>query len=100
MIEKGRHKDMSLHDRKCPFCKNTEIEDETHFLLKCQTFSPLRNEMMSWAKNIYPDFENRPIDHKLKSLLSDNKLIPYSGSFLRKCFLIRRFLLREHKNLM
>ena len=44
MIEKGRYLNQAKFDRKCPFCPN--VEDETHFLLHCQTFRVLRENML------------------------------------------------------
>ena len=47
-IEKGRHKKGNTrtqpHDRLCTLCKNEEIEDEEHFLLKCDIFNSLRKK--------------------------------------------------------
>ena len=44
MIEKGRHLNLVINERKCPFCLS--IEDEKHFLLDCNVYSPLRNELI------------------------------------------------------
>ena len=45
MIEKGRHQNMALNDRSCPFCPN-DIEDEIHCLVKCPTYSHLRESLL------------------------------------------------------
>ena len=38
-IEKGRHRNIKAHNRLCKFCQTNEVEDEFHFLIKCQKFS-------------------------------------------------------------
>ena len=47
-IEKGRHNHGNTRkeakDRKCIFCKNGDIEDEEHFLFKCDTYAQLRSK--------------------------------------------------------
>ena len=43
MIEKGRHRNLDKTMRICPFC--TSVEDEIHFLLKCEPFRFLRSEL-------------------------------------------------------
>ena len=45
-IEKGRHKGgkTRTEDRICTFCNNGEVEDEEHFLFKCDTYTPLRDK--------------------------------------------------------
>ena len=45
-IEKGRHKRgnarTDVKNRICAFCGNGEVEDEEHFLFKCDTYTQLR----------------------------------------------------------
>ena len=41
-IEKGRHFDIIREERLCKLCHANAIEDENHFLLKCQVYQPLR----------------------------------------------------------
>ena len=37
-IEKGRHKNIKLENRKCKNCQSLEIEDEFHFLITCPQY--------------------------------------------------------------
>lgn len=44
MIETGRHQHIEKCYRFCPFCPK-EVEDEFHFMLECQTFRTLKDEL-------------------------------------------------------
>ena len=41
-IEKGRHNGTERTNRVCNICKNGQIEDEEHFLLKCNIYHSLK----------------------------------------------------------
>ena len=41
-IEKGRHREVLAEMRYCNICRNGTVEDETHFLLDCEVYQPLR----------------------------------------------------------
>ena len=41
-IEKGRYLGLATDERVCNVCKSGEVEDENHFLLKCEIFSNYR----------------------------------------------------------
>ena len=45
MIEKGRHQNIEIENRLCPFCP-TCIEDEMHFLIKCPAYIEYRAKLM------------------------------------------------------
>ena len=42
-IETGRHSNRHRHERLCSLCDLNEVETEEHFLIKCNTYSMLRN---------------------------------------------------------
>jgi hypothetical protein len=44
-IEKGRYKKEALEDRVCQQCDSKEVEDESHFMLKCRVYEDLRKKM-------------------------------------------------------
>ena len=44
-IEKGRHNSINASDRTCPFCPE-QVEDETHFLVKCPIYDCLRKNLL------------------------------------------------------
>ena len=53
MIEKGRHRDLDRNMRTCPFC--TSVEDEIHFLTKCEAFRYIRADLLSKVEEYFPN---------------------------------------------
>ena len=52
-VETERHKYNSLErlQRICKFCSQNDIEDETHFLIKCAFYNSLREELYTQIQN-------------------------------------------------
>ena len=100
MIEKGRHQRLELNQRNCPLCPENVLEDESHLLLTCNTFSSFRKDLFSVAKQFIPRFEYLNKEEQVKTLLSNENVIISTGNFLYKTLEVRRFLLNEHKNVM
>ncbi len=55
MIEKGRHLNpkLPIDQRICTMCPLNEIEDESHFMLKCTYYSIPRLKMLSDISEAY-----------------------------------------------
>ncbi len=51
-IEKGRWKGEKIEDRKCMICLNGEVEDEQHFMMKCNAYTDLRDSCFEKICNI------------------------------------------------
>ena len=83
MIEKGRHQGLQVFQRNCPLCPEIIVEDEYHFLLQCQVYSHIRDELFTHAKTSLPEFEHLPKDQKLKTLLCNEFLVNHSGWYLK-----------------
>ena len=79
-IEKGRHYGLEVYQRECQFCPGHLVEDETHFLLSCTTFSSLREELFTETRKMFPRFHNNTREQKMLYLLSENKIIKFTGS--------------------
>ena len=45
-IETGRYNNIERSDRICTYCNSGDIEDEFHFLLKCEFYTDLRNRFI------------------------------------------------------
>ena len=76
-IEQGRRKNPKIPRdlRICPLCQ-TEVENETHFLLKCKAYTD-RNDFFDWiATNHVPNFKNLNDENKYVYLMSqENDLV-------------------------
>ena len=46
-IEVGRHNGVSRQNRLCHLCNNSDIEDESHFMIVCQHYSDIRTSLMN-----------------------------------------------------
>ena len=73
-IEKGRHRNIPREERFCKICTDGVIEDEEHFLLRCETYQPLRSKhsMKSGNLNDFLNCENQ--ENLGKYLISAFKL--------------------------
>ena len=57
-IETGRHRNVSLPDRLCTLCDDSEVEDEIHFLCLCKFYSEYRSDMYNAVTRYYADFNH------------------------------------------
>ncbi len=94
MIEKGRHKQIDRNQRYCPFCPDS-IEDEMHFLLKCEAYKFSRPEFLESAQKLIPSFNSQNVTQKFISLVNSTPMI--TSQFVYKASEMREFLLRKHK---
>ena len=96
MIEKGRHRNLDRTMRICPFC--TSVEDEIHFLLKCETFRFSRAELFSNVESAL-DIQNlRQSDDRLqlKIILENENISKMVAKYLKKLLDLRDFLIENH----
>ena len=72
MIEKGRHvrPKVDRDKRFCNFCK-IEIEDETHFLLRCPLYSPKRTVLQNACRINCCRFDSLTNDQKFIFIMSN-----------------------------
>ena len=98
MIEKGRHQNMSIFDRTCPFCPG-HIENEFHFLIKCKIYNKPRETLINQIKTkaigfFYPSDE----DFLFWFLLNNPIISNLTARFIRLSMDLRAFLLENHRN--
>ena len=60
-IETGRHKNLSLDKRLCKHCDSQDVEDEIHFLFRCNKYAQIRDEMMQK----FPEITISPLEKDL-----------------------------------
>lgn len=73
-IETGRYENISVDDRKCPFCK-IHVEDECHVILECPIYHDLRLIILQKAVENCEEFLNLEKADKLKHLFTNPSLI-------------------------
>ena len=56
-IETGRFSKLPLNERICEFCTSAEIEDEAHFLFRCENYTRQRDAFLNKI-GIHHDIEN------------------------------------------
>ena len=85
-IEKGRHRNIEVIDRKCTLCDEGAIEDEIHFLFNCPHYEDRRRHFNSSISN--PNYALLSQKDKLIWLMSneDHDVIKMFSSFIYDCF--------------
>ena len=94
-IEKGRHNNIPKELRFCPLCP-TQVETEIHFLLECQTYEILREELIQPLINNKPSFTYYTLPEKFKCLLSKQFAL-ITAKFIFNCLEIRKYLTSRPK---
>ena len=100
MIEKGRHQGLEIKDRNCPFCPENLLEDELHFLLTCDTYSLLSEELFAETEHLSPRFKSFSKEQQMKILLQQENIVNFCGIYIQKAVELRRFILDKHKNVI
>jgi hypothetical protein len=83
-IETGRYTNIPRNERICKNCTNQEIEDETHFLTRCPTFSGERGDLFNSISAKVKNFTNLSDKNKLFWLLNceNQEILNSVGRFL------------------
>jgi hypothetical protein len=67
-LETGRFVGEPEYQRICKMCDSGQVENELHFLLECQFYNELRNQLLSGLNATVLNLNN---SEKLKLLLSE-----------------------------
>ena len=98
MIEKGRHQNLIIFDRICPFCPGN-IENEFHFLIKCPIYENLRKNLQDQVRLVTLGFYYPQNEQFLFWFLLTNPLISHlTARHIRLSMDIRAFLLENLRN--
>jgi hypothetical protein len=93
MIEQGRYKKLSINERVCPFCPN-QLEDETHFLLVCKTYSVLRLSFLQSVVSFLPSIITASLLDQTRLLLDPPKAIAFIvGKYISSLLDLRKSML-------
>ena len=89
-IERGRYTKPKtlLNDRTCKRCNLEEIDDEKHFLLRCDTFSIHRQSLLYTCRLKCSNFKDYTPDEQFVFIMTskDNIIIQSLATFVHKCF--------------
>ena len=87
-VETGRYRGIQLENRICVLCTKQEIEDECHFLCKCDFYYDLRKSLYESVTNRCPEFVTKSSDEKFVYLMSyECKLV---AKYIQNAWLKRR----------
>ena len=73
-LETGRFERLKVEDRVCFHCKNADIEDEFHVMLKCPLYHDIRVTLFTEALKTEAEFLNFDDCEKLKFLFSNSEI--------------------------
>ena len=90
-IETGRYDNIPRDERLCNLCNCNRIEDETHFLLDCPSFSSIRNMFLSKLEPKIPFLRLQSHESLLAHLMNstDYFIKIQLISFISTCFELR-----------
>ena len=91
MIETGRHKKIAASERFCSFCR-TQIEDEIHFVIKCQIYDALRKPLVEACTALNQNFDHYTDREKFIFILTTENLQSILAKFV--------FLAEEHRSIL
>lgn len=85
-IETGRYgrNRIPVHQRTCTLCNSTNVEDESHVILKCPLYQDLRDELFDEAREHNIPFDTLSDIEKMKYLLSNCDIVKSTARTLSK----------------
>ena len=88
-----------MKERCCNVCSTGAIEDETHFLLECKSYTNIRNMYFRNMHNIIQKKYNILVSERftLKLYFNSNvyNVLRNTVNFIRECFTYRNELLKN-----
>ena len=91
-IETGRYSQLSVDQRTCLICVSGSVETEKHFLMSCNFYADLRNELFLKAQSSHDMFLGWSMDDRFKYLMSNSNKVRHTA---KACHLMLQR--REHK---
>ena len=94
-IERGRHLGLHTSDIICTICKTGDVEDESHFLFKCEKYS---NYMRSFQCNILSILQKNNLSENqmLKFCMNSIslKVLRVTSSYINNCLTLRNEIIQ------
>jgi hypothetical protein len=87
-IEYGRYRGIKVNERVCPYCP-TKVEDEMHFLLSCQKYAKLREQLLQKLPSYPHTLETEKLFIWLMAN-NDPNISKEVSTYLYQCFCIRQ----------
>ena len=84
-IETGRYFRIAAEDRICQTCNAGQVEDETHFLIYCNTYRQNRQQLFGNITDM-DNFVALTDQDKLKFLLNDCSMVKNTSKFIAESF--------------
>ena len=86
-IEIGRWQNKPLDMRICKLCDRNDVEDESHFILKCPFFFNERNSFMNHVRNNVPNIDHFGTTDMLKCFMSTENVCKFASTI---CDMMRK----------
>ena len=86
------YQNIPVEFRLCIFCNDNVCESEVHFLLHCNLYNDLREELFVYVARINPIFHSLSEFDKIGSLMSKD-IVKSTAQFIQKAIMKRRQVL-------
>ena len=91
-IETGRYSQLPVNDRICEMCDSGNVENEKHFLMSCNLYDDIRDELFLYANSSHTIFGEWSLDDQFMFLISNSKIVCHTAKACQ--IMLQR---REHK---
>ena len=85
-VETGRYSKTPLSERICTYCQSGQVEDEKHFLLKCELYNDIRYDLLNEAAQLELDFMNENCVSQYCLLMNTESIQTFLGKTLVKMY--------------
>ena len=85
LIESGRHMKLPITERICPMCR-AGIEDEIHFLVKCNFYESARKPLLDMCVQLKPHFDFYSDEEKFQFIMTTPLLMGNVSKFIYSAF--------------
>lgn len=87
-IEVGRYHRIPVEQRLCEMCNCNQVEDEKHFLFRCELYKDIRNSWYEKIERENSEFKNLDVNEKLKYVMNFNQ--KSTSNFICEAYEIRK----------